>query len=313
MKGFFEKKAMEIFGEEYVLDTMERMLGGAQKYTYLAKCTNGFAFVIYQWGEDTTYFEDNGDSAMFCSSSAELFQKNNDLMRTHGVLTPKLFYMDRSRSTCDYDYAFVEYIDGHDMDYIMENEPDRLQKVIESLNKNIDKLHSIKNEVAGQIGRMQTSDFDILSYELEGMRANSSYLQENDKDYAKMYLQVVEKAAACVEKLEKRKEYTFTHGELGPNHVIVDKDDNAYLIDIEGAKYYDVEQELSFLDMRFDKKIRTVDNEDNETRMLFYLIGHCLSNMRGAIELKQKGYYDMDDVNGMIDFFHDQVEALHSL
>lgn len=73
-----------------------------------------------------------------------------------------------------------------------------------------------------------------------------------------------------------RKEYTFTHGELGPNHVIV-------------------------------------DNEDNETRMLFYLIGHCLSNMRGAIELKQKGYYDMDDVNGMIDFFHDQVEALHSL
>ena len=148
-------------------------------------------------------YENEGDSAMFCSSSAELFQKNNELMRTHGVLTPKLLYMDRSRSTCDYDYAFVEYIDGHDMDYIMENEPDRLQKVIESLNKNIDKLHSIKNEVAGQIGRMQTSDFDILSYELEGMRANSSYLQENDKDYAKMYLQVVEKAAACVEKLEK--------------------------------------------------------------------------------------------------------------
>ena len=34
------------------------------------------------------------------------------------------------------------------------------------------------------------------------------------------------------------------------------------------------------------------------------------SDARGAIELKEKGYYDMDDVNGMIEFFHGQFRVI---
>lgn len=40
--------------------------------------------------------------------------------------------------------------------------------------------------------------------------------------------------------------------------------------------------------------------------MKFYYIGHRLGNLRGAMELKQKGCYNMDDVNGMIRVFHRQ-------
>lgn len=301
---------IEVFGKEYELTSMERILGGAQKYTYLAKCTNGFEFVIYQWDKSKTYFENNGENAVFCSSSSTLFQRNNELMRKHGVLTPKLFYIDRSRFECDYEYAFVEYISGHDMDYIIEKEPERLQEILKSLSNSIDRLHNIKSEVAGQVGRMQDFDFDIISFELEDIHQNSSYLQEYDKEYADLYVQVEAKATECVGKLEKRKEYTFIHGELGPNHVIVDKDNNAYLIDIEGARFYDVEEELSFLDIRFNKMLKKVENTVDEQRMYFYYIGHCLGNLRGAVELKQKGYYDMDDVNGMIQFFHKQVAEI---
>lgn len=307
MKAYMSQKVIEVFGKEYELVSMERILGGAQKYTFLAKCTNGFEFIIYQWGKEMTYFENNGENAVFCSSSAKLFQSNNELMRKYGVLTPKLFYVDRSRRDCDYEYAFVEYISGRDMDYIMEKEPNRLQEVLESLSVSIDKLHGIKSEVAGQVGRLQTSDFDIISFELEDMRQNSSYLQEYDKEYADLYIQVEAKATEYADKLEKRKEYTFIHGELGPNHVIVDKDNNAYLIDIEGAKFYDVEEELSFLDIRFNKMLKKAENEVDEKRIYFYYIGHCLGNLRGAVELKQEGYYDMNDVNGMIQFFHEQI------
>lgn len=55
-------------------------------------------------------------------------------MRRYGIQTPKLFYMDRSRKEKDYEYAFVEYISGKDMDYIIEKEPERLPEVIESLH-----------------------------------------------------------------------------------------------------------------------------------------------------------------------------------
>lgn len=310
MKAYMSQKAMEVFGKEYELASLERILGGAQKYTYLAKCTNGFEFAIYQWDKGTTYFENNDKNAVFCSSSAMLFQSNNELMRKHGVLTPKLFYMDRSRRECDSEYAFVEYISGHDMDFIIEKEPERLQEVLESLSDSIDRLHGIKSAVAGQIGRMQTQDFDIISFELEDIRQNSDYLQKYDKEYADLYIQVEAKAMECAGKLEKRKEYTFIHGELGPNHVIVDKDNNAYLIDIEGAKFCDVEEELSFLNIRFDKMLKKAKNTVDEQRMYFYYMGHCLGNLQGAVELKQQGYYDMDDLNGMIQFFHEQVAEI---
>lgn len=78
MKAYLSQKVIEVFGKEYELASMERILGGAQKYTYLAKCTNGFEFVIYQWDKGTTYFKNNGENAVFCSSSAKLFQSNNE-------------------------------------------------------------------------------------------------------------------------------------------------------------------------------------------------------------------------------------------
>lgn len=303
MKEFVSKMTTEVFGEKNELESMERILGGAQKYTYLTKYTNGFKFIIYQWDKSTTYFENNDESAVFCSNSANLFESNNELMRKHGVLTPELFYMDKSRSECDYEYAFVEYINGYDVDYIMEREPERMDAVLKSLSNSIDRLHNIKNDAVGQVGRMQGADFNLIEFELEDIHQNSMYLQKNDNQYADVYVQVEEKARECAQKLESRNEYTFIHGELGPNHVIVDKDNNAYLIDIEGAKFYDVEEELSFLDMRFNKRLKKVADIVDEQRMYFYYIGHCLGNLRGAVELKQKGYYDMDDVNGMIDFF----------
>lgn len=100
---FYVKKAIDVFGKEYELDLVERILGGVQKHTYLAKCTNGFGFIIYQWDKSRTYFENNDESAVFCPNSANLFQSNNKLMREHGVLTLELFYMDKSRKEKNYE------------------------------------------------------------------------------------------------------------------------------------------------------------------------------------------------------------------
>lgn len=101
------------------------------------------------------------------------------------------------------------------------------------------------------------------------------------------------------------------HGELGPNHVMVDEENHAYLIDIEGAKFYDVEEENSFFRMRFGNRFAGwLEEEVDEKRMAFYHIGHCFGHLRGAVELKQKNYYDMEDVDGMIRVFHRKFEKL---
>lgn len=74
MQKVMSYKAKQIFGEDYGIIAWKRLLGGAQKHIYLARCSNGFQFVIYQWDESTTYFEKNQEEAVFCSSSAKLFE-----------------------------------------------------------------------------------------------------------------------------------------------------------------------------------------------------------------------------------------------
>ncbi|MFF3562903.1 hypothetical protein ACFYXS_22950 [Streptomyces sp. NPDC002574] len=44
-----------------------------------------------------------------------------------------------------------------------------------------------------------------------------------------------------------RAEYRLIHGELGPDHVLVDADDRVVLIDMEGLMHFDVEWEHVFL------------------------------------------------------------------
>lgn len=303
-------KTKEIFGNSFVLNRMTRILGGAQKYTYLAETDTGFCFIIYIWDKSTSYFTYNEKEDIFSSSSAELFKLNNDLMIQYNVLTPKLYFMDRSRGDQDYEYAFAEYIDGTDMDDIISRHSERLPKVLDSLKASITNLHKVKSEFAGQLNRMQTEEFDIIGYSFKLALKNIEYLKVADDSNRKLYMEVWEKLRELTRGLQKRQEYTFIHGELGPNHVMVDKYDNAYLIDIEGGKYCDLEEEASFLKIRFGKLFENLDNGLDPKRMEFYHIGHCLNNLSGAIQLKLKDYYDLDDVNGMIGYFNELLRVV---
>lgn len=307
MREIIARKAKEVFGSGYEVTSARRLLGGAQKHVWLAECGNGFKFAAYRWDSSTSCFgEDFGGP--FCSNSAELFELNNRQMTEGGVLTPKLYHMDRSRALGDFELALVEYIDGFDMDHIMEKEPGRLDKALGSLRESIERLHAMKSPRMGQLGRLMGEDADPVQLELEDMGGNASWLQENDPEYAPLYAKAIKRAKAIAGELPRRGEYTFIHRELGPNHVIVDRDSRAYLIDIEGAGYADVEEEDSFLKFRFNGLLTGLS--EDQGRMGFYHIGHCLGNLRGAVELREKGYYDMDDVNGMIRFFYSQLLAL---
>ena len=269
MREIIARKAKEVFGSSYEVVSIRRLLGGAQKHVWLAGCANGFEFVTYQWEKAATYFQE--ETGPFCSSSAELFEFNNAQMSKSGVLTPELYHMDRSRALGEFELALVEYIDGEDMDHIMEKEPDRLTGALQSLRESIDILHSIKSPVMGQLGRLMGEDADPVKLELEEMRRAAGWLEENDPEYGGLYARALERAENIAEGLSGRGEYTFIHRELGPNHVIVDRDNRAYLIDIEGAGYSDVEQENSFLKFRFNGLLTGLrDREDGGYALLPY-------------------------------------------
>ncbi len=225
VQQFMALKTKEFFGNSFILNRLTRILGGAQKHTYLAEAENGFHFIIYIWDKSTSYFTYSEKEDVFYSSSAQLFELNNNLMIQHSVLTPKLYYMDRSKREKNYEYAFAEYIDGIDMEGIMSQHSEHLPKALDSLKSSIANLHSIKSGYAGQLNHMQTAEFDII---------------------------------------------------------------------------------------RFGNLFEYLEKELDPKRMEFYHICHCLGNLSGATQLKLKGYYDMDGVNGMIEYFNDLLSKVRT-
>ncbi len=310
MKLFFSNKAKEIFGKDYEVISIERLLGGAQKHTWLAQCKNGFSFVIYQWGDNTSYFKTENE--IFQSNSAELFMLNNQFMIQHGVLTPKLYHIDLTHNEQSYEYAFVEYIDGCDMDTILYKYPERATEALSSLTESIKRMHSLSSPIPGQLDHLLSLDFDYTSYTLNCILKDIEYLKENDLEYTSYYSAIEKLACEIQLMIEPRNEYSYIHFELGPNHIMIDKLNNAYVIDIEGARFCDVEEENSLLEIRFGKNKLQTNDKNDELRMQFYHIGHCIGFLKGAIELKSTDYYDMDDVNGMIDFYHNQIRQIVS-
>ena len=304
MKKIIEKKAKLYFGEEVLLVDLKRLLGGAQKYTYLATLDNGFKFVVYVWDKSTNYFSDseNVTNNVFLSSSALMFELNNKFMIQHGVRTPKLYYIDSNFE--EPTYAFVEYIDGVDLDYIIEKQPQRLNKALKSLKHSIDILHGIKGDEVGQLNKFLGESFNPIQYCYEVALKNIKYLTKVDSDNSNMYLRLNERLQNLMNNIIKRSSFKFIHSELGPNHVIVDKNNNAYVIDIEGARFFDLEYEESFLKIRFNSNYKYLkSNNLDENRMKFYHICHCCGNLSGAYELLNKNYYDIEDVLGMISYF----------
>ena len=308
--SFISRKSQQVFGSKYSVLSMDRLLGGAQKHTYHIKTSADFEFVLYIWDTSTTYFASD-ESSSFTSNSSELFELNNKIMADHGIHVQKLYYMDRSRKECDFEYAFAQYIDGIDMDELIAKHKDKIEPALASLNQNLRNIHKIKSKVPGQLNHLLSSDYDLITSSKENAQKNLEYLKVNDSGNINLYNKITKALNVMSLSLSARDNYTFIHGELGPNHVIVDKNNTAYLIDIEGAKFCDVEEEESFLKIRFGQYYDLISEKNpSKERMDFYNLCHSLGNLSGAIELKLKDYYDMDDINGMIDFFTKELNHI---
>lgn len=93
--------------------------------------------------------------------------------------------------------------------------------------------------------------------------------------------------------IQPRQKYGFIHGELGPDHVLVNDRLEPYIIDIEGAMFFDIEHEHSFLEFRFGDFYRYVKKDSLEPqRMLFYRFHHHISLISGGLKLLHRGFPD---------------------
>ena len=86
--------------------------------------------------------------------------------------------------------------------------------------------------------------------------------------------------------IEPRAEYALIHGELGPDHVLIDDCDQPVIIDIEGLMYFDLEWEHAFTEMRFGPNYEPLRLPDLDvSRLRFYDFAQSLSLIEGPMRI----------------------------
>jgi hypothetical protein len=85
---------------------------------------------------------------------------------------------------------------------------------------------------------------------------------------------------------EPRAAAALVHGELGPDHVLLDHRGEPVMIDIEGAMYFDVEVEHVFTRMRFgDHYAKLSPGGLDEDRLRFYQLCMHLDLVAGPLRI----------------------------
>jgi hypothetical protein len=107
-----------------------------------------------------------------------------------------------------------------------------------------------------------------------------------------------------------RSEYALIHGELGPDHVLLDDRGRPVVVDIEGAMYFDVEWEHAFLRLRFGRDYRLLAMKGlDQQRMSLYALALDLSLIEGPLRLLDGGYPDREPMLAIVGWAVDRALA----
>ena len=91
---------------------------------------------------------------------------------------------------------------------------------------------------------------------------------------------------SLVEPIEPCSVFALVHGELGPDHVLLDSSGEPVLIDIDGAKYFDIEAEHVWVRMRFGRHYAKLSRGSlDEDRLRFYQLCMHLDLVAGPLRI----------------------------
>ncbi|WP_379137884.1 phosphotransferase [Paenibacillus sp. sgz500958] len=299
--------AEQIFGKGYPPEEAVQLRGGAQKVVYQVRCSNGFRFILYIWDVRLNYFrqELERDEAKTVSGFGGLqFQTVNALLRKLHIRTPELYHFEPGGLKGEADFAFVEYIEGKEASEFFHADLAIQDQIFEPLSGMLNQMHQQTREHWGAlhepVPQVQSGcHFPMLA---EAYR-QLEYLAENLSEYRNHHDRFVQVIEALAARIVERPYYSFIHAELGPNHVLVDNQLRPWLIDIDGALFFDPEYEHSFLEFRFDNYGRYLKHTHLDPhRMAFYKLYHHISYSAGPHRLLQRGFPEAELVKEIMAF-----------
>ncbi|HEV2638042.1 MAG TPA: phosphotransferase [Actinocrinis sp.] len=258
------------------------------------------------------------------ASGLDLFEAATRRLEAAGVRSPRLLLADRSGTHYPGDVAVVEDVSACTLEALLERDPVGADLVMGRFSELVDALHGYQRPVGSQGGdgdgdrngnghgvnggNGDGDDDTVPAFGKVGLidsggLSNGTACEQVIVNRA--LAEVAEIASAdplaaagrkaleetlygLAAQIQPRTKYGLVHGELGPDHVLVGKDREPVLIDIEGLMYFDVEWEHVCMRLRFGEFYGRLANSDrldrdalDEQRLRLYRLAMHLSLVAG--------------------------------
>jgi Phosphotransferase enzyme family len=294
-----------------------RLRGGSKKGVYRLVFDDGRTVIGYAWHPSQDYWhragpQPPGDPAdpFAPATGSELFASGHALLSRLGVRTPQLYLLDRSRTASPADIALVEDVRGGTLESQLDRTAAAPHPALLALRGALRRMHQPCRAQIGKAGLPGLAggwfcEQIVTDRALTDLAEAASRVPRIAAAAGSLTAALRELAAA----VPPRAEHALIHGELGPDHVLLDDRGQPVLIDIEGLMYFDVEWEHAFLRMRFHEHYRWLrpDHLDEERLRLYALALH-LSLVAGPLRLLEGDFPDREPMLAIVE--HNIEEAV---
>lgn len=310
--------ARDALGAGRRLETVRRIAGGSKKGVYRLLMDDATTAIAYLWDDTENYWptaegDDDLTDPFSPGLGLDLFEAAHTRLEALGVRVPAIRLVDRDGAHCPADLAIVEDVPGENLEQLLARDPraaapvvTRLREALEAMGRHrapgYGKVAVIE---AGGTSRGTSCEGVVLERALRDLAEAAS----RDPRIAAAHERLEERLLSLAEAVRPRSEYAVVHGELGPDHVLVDPEKNPVVIDIEGAMYFDVEWEHVFLEIRLHDAYGPLAADGlDEDRLALYLLAQRLSLTAGPLRLLDGDFPDRSFMAGIAE--HNLRQAL---
>lgn len=294
----FEPVVRAAFGTGRRLTAVRRVRGGSKKGVYQLVFDDGSSVAGYVWGDTENYWPvaqpATATDPFSDATGPEIFAGAHSLLRPLGIRVPELYLLDRGGTLYPDDIALIEWVPGQTLESMLDDGAPEAARVLGRLRQTLDVMRSHLHPRFGKIGAASAGgscEQEVLARALAHLAEAADRMPGIAAARAALDEKLRELAAA----VRPRQEYTLIHGELGPDHVLVDAAGEPVLIDIEGLMYFDVEWEHAFLELRFKGHYLPLRGEGlDEDRLRLYRLALHLSLAALPMRLADSDFPERD-------------------
>ena len=277
------------------LEAVERVAGGSKKGVYRLVMDDATTAVAYLWDEAENYWpaaegDDDLTDPFSPGLGLDLFEAAHARLDALGVRVPAIRLVDRNGAHCPAGLAIVEDLQGENLEELLARDPGAAAPVVARLAESLEAMRGHRAPAYGKVAVVDGGGTS-LGTSCEGVvlgRAVRDLAEAASRDprIAGVRDRLEERLLSLAAAVRPRAEYAVVHGELGPDHVLVDAAGNPVVIDIEGLMYFDVEWEHVFLRIRLHDAYRPLEVDGlDEARLALYMLAERLSLTAGPLRL----------------------------